>query len=1293
MATTILNLLQREKCEKLSKEKLQSVEGGGGGGGRKNNEHKRKSVDENLNRNNSNIVATCALADDDSSAGIGGSVPTQRRRRSYVFATLKDVIALVNAEENNTTPTNQQQQPHEEHNITPSTDRIEEKKDAAATVLSSTGDYHHNNNNNNNNNDDDDDNCSTKRLQQPRQQRRYMRSATAASVTQLLSDGCNSLLQRFRRNPSERPEQKFQQQQRQQKQEQERERERIRERDNLQQLKNNRSSSKATKHNSENYCEKNNNNNNNDNKKDNFSPKSSLNSMSDRHRYTRYYGGTGLYSSPSTTGRYQKSATTAASALDRLRSNLSPVTAYYKPLMRTFSKRDRKDNDKDKTPIASSSSSAAKLSAISRLENKYSDILDRVGRRRHRDADDDHEKTLEPDENINPLTRSATSHQLSSAGTKSKLSSSSFGTADRRERTPYRLLRNKTARYLGDSSDSGYLTSTNGRAVNDLNLVDDNYILDYGNSNKYRLGARNHGAHYDHRYQDEYNSTTSRHGRNGEYASSYKPRSGLDYRNYYDGSRLGRHYDTSTDLDVNSSSSAVSSGYDKTKSNSRNKTCENLASRTGDNSESGRVEDNITIPLNSRNRFAYKRPQMSSVASSTHRVPPHPTSTSSKSFTDEEMEILNDERSSADNAAILLALREDSQYLEAKKFEERLRKRKELKERMARYALEAEKTKELQQRLAEEELENKKKLDANNNDTKLIDKGHLELNGRAELPVKKSSSKKVTTESDSDSTSTEEESDSSSDETSKQSVKEVVTDTVETSSIPVTNNNTITTTRTNVTTTSTSSSETITSVNTTNSTSISGISSKGTDYGETKIANTKTTNGSRPLMLASDQNNNDLSKYRPQPFNFNKFSSGLMHSSSSSALAFGSITERLGTGRQQRTYKGSATSRAVAAVLNELETTGPTNSGARGNAAHKIMATLGEGTFGRVVKVKDMERDYCMALKIIKNVEKYREAAKLEINALEKIAQKDPNCEHLCVKMIDWFDYHGHMCIVFEMLGLSVFDFLRENNYEPYPLEQVRHMAYQLCYSVKFLHDNRLTHTDLKPENILFVDSEYNTHYNHKINREVRRVKNTDVRLIDFGSATFDHEHHSTIVSTRHYRAPEVILELGWSQPCDVWSIGCILFELYLGITLFQTHDNREHLAMMERILGQIPYRMARLTFSNHALYSKTKTKYFYHGKLDWDEKSSAGRYVRDHCKPLFRYQMSDSEDHCELFDLIKKMLDYEPSQRVTLGEALRHPFFDKLPPHQRLGDPGSKVIQPASSGSSSRERSHSLSR
>lgn len=55
---------------------------------------------------------------------------------------------------------------------------------------------------------------------------------------------------------------------------------------------------------------------------------------------------------------------------------------------------------------------------------------------------------------------------------------------------------------------------------------------------------------------------------------------------------------------------------------------------------------------------------------------------------------------------------------------------------------------------------------------------------------------------------------------------------------------------------------------------------------------------------------------------------------------------------------------------------------------YKILSNLGEGTFGRVVKVKDSAMDHTMALKIIKNVEKYREAAKLEINALEKLADK-----------------------------------------------------------------------------------------------------------------------------------------------------------------------------------------------------------------------------------------------------------------------------------------------------------------
>ncbi|XP_034137959.1 AF4/FMR2 family member lilli isoform X4 [Drosophila guanche] len=950
--------------------------------------------------------------------------------------------------------------------------------------------------------------------QPPRQQRRYMRSATAASVTQLLSESCNSLLQRFRRNPSERPDNKQQNppQQQQQKQNPQQQRSSISNRaaaaiveedtkdtnKSTDPITGRRSSSKTPTNDS-------NNNSNSSKSKTNPSQKQSKrrrssdkssssssrrnpeaekdrdrdrerererdNAMSDRHR--RYYPGGGLGYHPTSSsgsgsstaaimGRYQKSSTTA-NALDRLRTHLSPVGGYYKPLIRGLGggRRDRDRDlddrrdyqlDRDKTPTTSGvGSGAGKQSAISRLENKYSDVLERTaGRRRH---EEDRDKTLEPDDygGNSGLVRSATAHQLA----KSKLSSSSFNAADRKERTPYRTrAQRQRAGYMADSNDSGYLTSGN-------RLLDENYPVDYSSRYDYHDALRLGGAS---------GYPSSRYGRRGagedEPASAAAPFGGRTSRAY-----------------------------------GRTKTSENLLAaeimESGRKAAAASMEDR---PLNSRNRFAHRR-----------REQPPPE------LTAEEREILADDRSSEDNAAILMLLREDNQFLEAKKFEERMRKRRELRERVKREEEAAAEAKKTEAAAAlEQEAIAKAKEAAAAAAAVAAAAAALQVPKEEAAPKKKSRSKKT--------------------------AKPVIQD----------------------------------------------------DADGHLIYHT-----------------GDILHHR-----------------------------------------------------------------------YKIMATLGEGTFGRVVKVKDMERDYCMALKIIKNVEKYREAAKLEINALEKIAQKDPHCDHLCVKMVDWFDYHGHMCIVFEMLGLSVFDFLRENNYEPYPLDQVRHMAYQLCYSVKFLHDNRLTHTDLKPENILFVDSDYSSHYNHKIqNREVRRVKNTDVRLIDFGSATFDHEHHSTIVSTRHYRAPEVILELGWSQPCDVWSIGCILFELYLGITLFQTHDNREHLAMMERILGQIPYRMAR----------KTKTKYFYHGKLDWDEKSSAGRYVRDHCKPLFLCQLSDSEDHCELFGLIKKMLEYEPSSRITLGEALRHPFFDRLPPHQRVGEVSSK--QPLSSGSSSRERSHSLSR
>jgi len=111
----------------------------------------------------------------------------------------------------------------------------------------------------------------------------------------------------------------------------------------------------------------------------------------------------------------------------------------------------------------------------------------------------------------------------------------------------------------------------------------------------------------------------------------------------------------------------------------------------------------------------------------------------------------------------------------------------------------------------------------------------------------------------------------------------------------------------------------------------------------------------------------------------------------------------------------------------------------------------------------------------------------------------------------------------FEKLGRSLYEFIKKNKYRGFPLPQVKLFAYQILKAVKFCHSIRLTHTDLKPENVLFVHSDYQL-MQRGTEHDYRVPIHTDIRLIDFGGATFEHEHHSRIVNTRQYRAPEVLL-------------------------------------------------------------------------------------------------------------------------------------------------------------------------
>ena len=290
----------------------------------------------------------------------------------------------------------------------------------------------------------------------------------------------------------------------------------------------------------------------------------------------------------------------------------------------------------------------------------------------------------------------------------------------------------------------------------------------------------------------------------------------------------------------------------------------------------------------------------------------------------------------------------------------------------------------------------------------------------------------------------------------------------------------------------------------------------------------------------------------------------------------------------------------------------------------------GLGTFGKVVRAVDTKYGTDVAIKIIRSIEKYVDSAKIEARILNDVYDKQKKEKFCpCVKMYQTFHLDNHLCLVFEPLGMSLYDFIKKNNYRGFSEQHTKEMSRQLINALDFLHAHGIIHTDLKLENILLVDDSYDLYSrasgrpiesstlssglvkkvkssggdvdvkdihrlnktnerersssSKKENREAialadmatsRRIidsnvymvpRSTKIKIIDFGGATYDDGHKSTIVNTRQYRGPEVTLELGWSYPSDMWSCGCIIAEIASGELLFPTHDNLEHLAMMEK--------------------------------------------------------------------------------------------------------------------------------
>ncbi|KAK5132367.1 hypothetical protein LTR08_009138 [Meristemomyces frigidus] len=345
---------------------------------------------------------------------------------------------------------------------------------------------------------------------------------------------------------------------------------------------------------------------------------------------------------------------------------------------------------------------------------------------------------------------------------------------------------------------------------------------------------------------------------------------------------------------------------------------------------------------------------------------------------------------------------------------------------------------------------------------------------------------------------------------------------------------------------------------------------------------------------------------------------------------------------------------------------------------YNLMNLLGQGTFGKVVRALDVRTRKEVAVKIIRAVPKYRDASRIELRVLQTLRAADEHNRNRCIQLRDCFDWRGHICIVTPLLGLSVFDFLKGGGFVPFPGSHIQAFARQLLGSIAFLHDLNLIHTDLKPENILLLNHTYQTFtYNRNIpssstltarNAKFRRVLlSPQINLIDFGSATFDDEYHSSVVSTRHYRAPEIILGIGWSHPIDLWSLGCILVECWTGDALFQTHDCCEHLGMMEAVTG-LPIdkhliREVNKSKRGSAADRNSASRFFKNGHLAYplpDTPRQSRKFVRG-MKRLEEIIPDVNRFNRLFLDLLRRIFVYDPKKRITAREALKHAWFDEL--------------------------------
>lgn len=314
----------------------------------------------------------------------------------------------------------------------------------------------------------------------------------------------------------------------------------------------------------------------------------------------------------------------------------------------------------------------------------------------------------------------------------------------------------------------------------------------------------------------------------------------------------------------------------------------------------------------------------------------------------------------------------------------------------------------------------------------------------------------------------------------------------------------------------------------------------------------------------------------------------------------------------------------------------------------------GQGVFASVYRATERNTGRLVAVKVLRDNDVMRKAGKVEVGVLQKIVDADPADRRHCVRMLGSFEHRGHSVIVFERLAMNLREVVKRfGGGGGIRLAAVRLYASQLLRALSLLSELGVVHADIKPDNALVSEDK------------------AVVKLCDFGSAMDEKAGESDATPylvSRFYRAPEVVLGvLPYTRAIDVWSLGCMLFELYTGRIAFAGKSNNDMLRLVQELRGAVPTRLVRR--------STFRTRHF----------DDSGRFVAHYVDPatgapavrvvampergpradamraaiLAAAADDDDKDAAPLLaDLLYAMLVVDPAKRISATSALKMPLF-----------------------------------